>query len=114
MTPARWAAVAVVVLGLFFAVQGGEFSTLDYVTLRRQARTLEGDVADLRRTVDSLDRVATALEQDPKEQERVARESYGMLRSGEFLYRLVPPEAGAPGAASAGRRDSLTERVPGR
>jgi hypothetical protein len=34
--------------------------------------------------------VATAIERDPRMQERVARERFGMLRKGEFLYRLVP------------------------
>ena len=34
-----------------------------------------------------------AIEQDRRVQERVARESFGMIRKGEFLYRLeAPPE----------------------
>jgi hypothetical protein len=40
--------------------------------------------------VDSLERLARAIERDPRVQERVARERFGMLRKGEFLYRLVP------------------------
>jgi hypothetical protein len=40
--------------------------------------------------VDSLSRVATAIEHNPRMQERVAREKFGMLKKGEFLYRLVP------------------------
>ena len=31
-----------------------------------------------------------AIEKDPRMQERVARERFGMLKKGEFLYRLVP------------------------
>jgi cell division protein FtsB len=29
-------------------------------------------------------------------QERVARERFGMIRRGELLYRLVPPDSSAP------------------
>jgi len=29
-------------------------------------------------------------------QERVARESFGMIRKGEHLYRLLPAEESAP------------------
>jgi hypothetical protein len=42
--------------------------------------------------VDSLERVATAIERDPRTQERVARERFGMIRQGERLYRLVPAD----------------------
>ena len=34
--------------------------------------------------------MAQAIERDSTTQERLARESYGMIRDGEFLYRLVP------------------------
>jgi cell division protein FtsB len=47
-------------------------------------------VVRLQQVVDSLGRLAVALEKDPVMQERVARERFGMLRPGEFLYRLVP------------------------
>ena len=33
----------------------------------------------------------SAIETDPRVQERVARESFGMIRNGEFLFRVVPP-----------------------
>jgi hypothetical protein len=45
--------------------------------------------------VDSLGKLAHAIERDPRMQERVARERFGMLRRGEFLYRLVPSSAAA-------------------
>ena len=44
----------------------------------------------LQHVVDSLSRLAVAIEKDPAMQERVARERFGMLKPGEFLYRLVP------------------------
>ena len=92
MTPARWAAIAGLLFALYFALQGGEYSTLDLLQLRREEAAERTNVDSLHRTVDSLSRVATAIEHDPRMQERVAREKFGMLRKGEFLYRLVPAE----------------------
>ncbi len=92
MTGARWAALAALVLALVFALEGGEYSTLDLIALKRQVRAEEAQVARLRQVIDSLGRLATALERDPRMQERVARESFGMIRKGEFLYKIVRPE----------------------
>jgi cell division protein FtsB len=50
-------------------------------------------VLRLRHVVDSLQHEATAIEQDPRAQERVARERFGMIRRGELLYRLVPADS---------------------
>jgi cell division protein FtsB len=47
--------------------------------------------------VDSLSRVAWAIEHNPRMQERIAREKFGMLKKGEFLYRLVPSEKSVSG-----------------
>jgi cell division protein FtsB len=92
VTPARWAAIAGLVFALYFALQGGEYSTLDLLKLRREEAAERANVDSLHRMVDSLSRVATAVERDPRMQERVAREKFGMLKKGEFLYRLVPAE----------------------
>jgi len=86
----RWAVLVVVLLALVFAVQGGEFSTLDWLALRSRERAERTRVAELSRMVDSLGREAQLIERDPKVQERIARESFGMIRKGEFLYRIVP------------------------
>ena len=93
MSPARWAALAVIVLAVLFAVEGGEYSTLDLFKLQRQAADEAGEVRRLQLMVDSLTKAATAIERDPKVQERVARESFGMIRKGEFLYKLVRPDS---------------------
>ena len=90
MSRAGWAALAAFAFALYFGIQGGEYGTWDLMQLRRdEAEELE-QVARLKRAVDSLQRAALAIEQDPKVQERVARELYGMIRKGEFLYKLVP------------------------
>jgi cell division protein FtsB len=87
---ARLAALVALLLALVFAAQGGEFSTLDLLALRRRERDERARVAELRQMVDSLTREAQLIERDPKVQERIARESFGMIRKGEFLYRIVP------------------------
>ena len=95
MTPGRWAALVVLVLAVLFALQGGEYSTLDLLKLERQTAGEGAEVARLQREVDSLTRAANAIEHDPRVQERVARESFGMIRKGEFLYKLVRPDSAA-------------------
>ncbi len=90
MTPARWAALAALAFALYFAIQGGEYGTTDLLQLRNEEAQERADVARLEQVVDSLERVARAIENDPRTQERVARESFGMIKKGEFLFRLVP------------------------
>ena len=85
MTPARWAALAAVVFALYFAVQGGEYGTTDLLELRREvAPRRRRRCKRLGAVVDSLEQAAQAIERDPRTQERVARESFGMIRRGEF------------------------------
>ena len=88
MTPGRLAAVLVVVAGIVFGALGGEYSTTDWWTLRRQVQEEDSAIARLQMEVDSLGKVAKAIETDPLIQEKVARESFGMLRPGEIEYRL--------------------------
>jgi cell division protein FtsB len=93
--PGRILALLVVAGAVAFAVQGGEYSTFDLLQLRREAADEQRQVAALGRMVDSLERAAAAIERDPKVQERAARESFGMIRRGEYLYRLVPGDSAA-------------------
>ena len=90
MNLTRWAIILGVIFALYFAFQGGEYGTLDLRQLRKEVVEESTSVARLHQVVDSLERLATAIEKDPRMQERVARERFGMLRPGEFLYRLVP------------------------
>jgi cell division protein FtsB len=92
VTPGRWAIIAGLAFALYFALQGGEYGTLDLLQLRREAAEERESVARLKRMVDSLTTVATGIEKDRRVQERVARERFGMLSKGEFLYRLVPAD----------------------
>jgi len=90
---ARWATLAALAFALYFAVQGGEYRTTDLLALRRQESAERDLVRRLHQVVDSLERDATAIERDPRVQERVARERFGMIRRGELLYRLVPADS---------------------
>jgi len=93
VSPGRWAALGVIVVAVWFALEGGEYSTLDLFKLEKQAAAEAAEVRRLQGVIDSLTQAATAIEKDPKVQERVARESFGMIRKGEFLYKLVRPDS---------------------
>ena len=88
MTPGRWAALAVLAGMAIFAFEGGEYSWRDHRALERALAAERDSAARLERKVDSLEKVKKAVETDPREQERIAREVYGMIRPGEHLYRL--------------------------
>jgi cell division protein FtsB len=90
VTLSRWAAIVGLAFALYFALQGGEYGTLDLLQLQREEKEETASVARLQAVVDSLTKAALAIERDPRVQERVARERFGMIKKGEFLYRLVP------------------------
>ena len=90
MTRARLIGLGGGVALLLVAVFAGEYSTLDWLTLRSQLSDERDSVATLRASLDSLARLARALENDPATQERAAREQFGLIRNGEILYRIVP------------------------
>lgn len=75
---------------LLVAILAGEYSTIDWLKVRSQLAQERDSVESLRAQVDSLARVARALENDPATQERAAREQFGLIRNGEILYRIVP------------------------
>ncbi len=80
------------VLAVYFAVQGGEYSTVDLVRQRAQAIALRAAVDSLKHDVDSLTRLKRRIATDSALQERIAREVNGMVRSDkELIYRFVEP-----------------------
>ena len=93
----RLGLAALVVVAVVFAVEGGEFGTLDLVRQKRAQARIGRSIDSLKRLVDSLRRYQNAVEHDPATQERIARERFGMIRRGEFLYKIVPADsAGEP------------------
>ncbi len=90
-------ALALVALAMTaFAVQGGEYSSVDLIKLKGHVRAERDSIVRLRVAVDSLARLERALKTDPATQERVAREVYGMIRPGETLYQVVPADSTKP------------------
>jgi cell division protein FtsB len=80
---------ALIVVALFFAVQGGEYSTRDLYVLHSRTQTLTREVDSLQRQVDSLGRFLKLVKSDSATQERIAREEFGMVRGDkEILYRF--------------------------
>ncbi len=78
-------------VALWFAVQGGEYGTSDLVRQGRQRRRLDHEIDSLKRDVDSLTKYKQRVLSDPRTQERIAREQFGMVRGKELLYRFVEP-----------------------
>ena len=80
---------ALILGALFFAAQGGEYSTRDLFVLNSRTRKLTHEVDSLQRQVDSLGRFLKLVRSDSATQERIAREEFGMLRGDkEILYRF--------------------------
>ncbi|HST07903.1 MAG TPA: septum formation initiator family protein [Gemmatimonadaceae bacterium] len=93
-----WALAA---LAVYFAVQGGEYSTRDLFLLDSRTRTLNRQVDSLQRQVDSLGRYLRLVKGDSATQERIAREEFGMVRGDkEILYRF----GDAPGSSGSKSR----------
>ena len=93
MTPARWAAVAALAFALYFAIQGGEYGTTHLLELRGDVEREQVQVVRLKVVVDSLEGAVRAIQRDPRVQERVAREAFGMIKRGEYLFRIVPADS---------------------
>jgi cell division protein FtsB len=80
---------ALIVVAVYFAVQGGEYSTKDLYVLSRRSSNLQRQVDSLQRQVDSLGRYLKLVKSDSATMERIAREEFGMVRGDkEILYRF--------------------------
>ena len=100
----RVVAGILIIGALVFAVEGGEFSSIDLVRQRQTRARLTTSIEALQHVVDSLQRYENKLEHDPATQERIAREVFGMVRGDkEILYRF---------ADSTAQPDSLVRKKP--
>ena len=89
----QWLLRFAIVFAVYFALQGGEYSTYDLFRQRDRERTLTRVVDSLERDVDSLKTLKRLLETDPATQERIARENFGMIRDNELLFRFINPDS---------------------
>jgi cell division protein FtsB len=92
-TRLRRVVLGAIALGIvIFAIQGGEYGTWDLVSQRSKRARLEARIDSLTRLVDSLERRKRAIRMDAAEQERIAREEFGMVKGEkELLYRFAEP-----------------------
>ncbi len=91
---ARLAVLALLAAALYFAVQGGEYSTADVARQFVAKRRMLAEVDSMQRLVDSLEKTLQAIETDPAVQEKIAREEFGMVRGDkELLYRFAAPDS---------------------
>ena len=96
---------ALIAGALVFAVQGGEYSTQDLLRLKRERLGLTHSIDSLNRVVDSLRKYRDRLQRDPRLQERVAREEFGMVRGDkELLYRFSAPRDSVKDSTRVRRR----------
>lgn len=84
------------VAAVWFAVQGGEYSSLDLLRQRQRRLVLQAELDSLNHVVDSLKSYQQRVLTDPKTQERIAREEFGMIRGKELMYRVVAPDSVRP------------------
>ena len=94
---------ALIALSVYFALFGGEYSVFDVRRVRSENLELERRLTELERENDSLQTWAEALETDSATIERFVRERYGMIRSGEVLYRITPPSDSIPDSSPLAR-----------
>ena len=88
-----WLLRFAIVFAIYFALQGGEYSTTALFRQRDREQTLERMIDSLQRDVDSLKTLRRLIETDPATQERIAREDFGMVREKELLYRFLDPDS---------------------
>jgi cell division protein FtsB len=82
-----------IVAAVYFALQGGEYSTVDLFRQRQRERMLTHMIDSLKHDVDSLRNLKRLIDTDPATQERIARENFGMIRDKELLFRFIDPDS---------------------
>jgi cell division protein FtsB len=82
-----------VVIAVYFAFQGGEYTTWDLYRQKTREAMLSQAIDSLKHDVDSLKALKRSIESDPATQERIAREDFGMVRDKELLFRFLDPDS---------------------
>ena len=82
-----------IVFAVYFAFQGGEYTTWDLYRQKQREEMLSLVIDSLKRDVDSLKALKRSIEADPATQERIAREDFGMVRDKEILFRFLDPDS---------------------
>ncbi len=99
-------------LALYFALAGGDYSILDARRAEAELAARRAEIEDVRRGIDSIRTRIATLRNDDEALERFARERYGFIRDGEYLYRISEPEEEAE--ADRADRPSILKWLRGR
>jgi cell division protein FtsB len=76
---------------LLFLLSVGKRGFIQQLRIRRERVRLENEIQTLEARKSALEEEKDKLN-DPDEVEKVARESYGMARDKEKVYRVIPKE----------------------
>ncbi|MDE2784951.1 MAG: septum formation initiator family protein [Gemmatimonadota bacterium] len=82
----------VIIVAVYFAMAGGDHSVLDARRAEDELAATRAETRRVHRQVDSLRARIAGLREDDEMLERYARERYGFIRDGEYLYRISEPE----------------------
>ena len=106
----RWILLATLLLGsaAYYALFGGDYGYFEVKRLENERTAEEARVKALHAEVAQLLSRADSLEKDSGTLERVAREKYGLIKSGEKLYRFVDSVNVTPHDST--RRDSSSRK----
>ena len=100
---ARIALPGILLLAVYWAVFGGEYSVLELRQARAELEENRVMLAELRQELDSLRAWADSLRNDPWTLERIAREDHGLVGPGEEAIRVVETHPGDSAAADSTR-----------
>ena len=87
--------VGVLALALYFAVLGGDYSVFEARQAEARLAATRAKIGSVRHEIDSIRARIDSLNSSDEALERFAREQYGFIRDGEYLYRIVEPEEAA-------------------
>ena len=77
-----------VAVAFYVAVAGGEHSLMDARRARAELADRHADLRAVRQEIDSMRARIDSLQHHDGALERLARERYGFIRDGEYLYRI--------------------------
>ncbi len=110
----------VLALALYFAVLGGDYSVFEARQAEAQLAATRAQIRAVRNETESMRARIDSLRQSDEALERFARELYGFIRDGEYLYRIsepesIPEQAGRPetGPPEPGESDPPGESAVG-
>jgi cell division protein FtsB len=84
----------IVLVAIYFAIEGGEYSTSGLLRQRSRREALTRGIDSLTREVDSLRQLKRRAQSDPELQERIAREQFGMVKGAkELRYRFYDADS---------------------